>query len=490
TGPEAGREAAGAGSGRPSRGASPFGAPQSELPPSELDAAGPEARTLVALTDILVGLLEYRDPFFRGSSSLTRLLATHVAEEMGLGASAQVDLALAAVLRDLGRLALGGRLVESPKSAEAPEGRRKIERHVDLALQLMEGVRLPEPVMLAVRHHHERWDGRGYPDGLKGEEIPLLARVLAVVDSFAAMVSPRPYRVPRKVRDAAREMKEAAGSRYDPAAVDALLRIVARRDQPQLGFVQRHHILMVSPDHPGALVAAAKLCSKGYLAEVAVDPAAARERLRRVPVSALVVSAEAGTDAAASLIHDLRLDPLFASLPVVVVDADTVEQRVRLLEAGADVCFPPGITFGELQGTLGALVRRTVRSREPKPTEKESAPWLALQGDIQDFPLAWLLQVMKYDSRTAGIGIRTATEQGAIYIEQGDAVHAQVRGGAKGEAALKEMLQWEKGRFTVQPDARPRERTIDASIMHLLLTQAVEEDHAAAGIFGAVSDHG
>ncbi|MFW6206039.1 MAG: HD domain-containing phosphohydrolase, partial [Gemmatimonadota bacterium] len=395
-----------------------------------------------------------------------------------------------AVLRDLGRLALGGRLVESPEYAEAPEGRRKIERHVDLALQLLEGARLPEAVTQAVRHHHERWDGGGYPDGLEGEEIPLLARVLAVVDSFAAMVSPRPYRVPRKVQAAARELKDAAGTRYDPAVVDALLRVVARRDQPHLGFVQRHHILLVNPDHPGALVAAARLCSTGYLAEVAVDPDAARERLRRIPVSALVISAETGANEAVSLIHELRLDPLFASLPVVVVEAATVDRRVRLLEAGADVCFPPGISFGELHGTLGALVRRTVRSREPARSEKDDAPWLALQGDIQDFPLAWLLQVMKYDSRTAGVGIRTATQQGAIYIEQGDAVHAQVRGGAKGEAALKEMLHWTKGRFTVQPDARPRERTIDASIMHLLLTQAVEEDHAAAGIFGAVSDQG
>ncbi|NIP81477.1 MAG: DUF4388 domain-containing protein, partial [Gemmatimonadetes bacterium] len=111
-----------------------------------------------------------------------------------------------------------------------------------------------------------------------------------------------------------------------------------------------------------------------------------------------------------------------------------------------------------------------------------------LQGDIQDFPLAWLLQVMKYDSRTAGIGIRTATDMGVIYLQGGDAVHAQVRGGQRGEAALKEMLPWGEGRFTVQPDARARERSIESSIMHFLLTHAVEEDHEAAGIFGAVNE--
>ncbi|MDX1675434.1 MAG: DUF4388 domain-containing protein, partial [Longimicrobiales bacterium] len=176
---------------------------------------------------------------------------------------------------------------------------------------------------------------------------------------------------------------------------------------------------------------------------------------------------------------------------IVVVDAGSVDLRVQLLEDGADVCFPPAVSHGELQGTLGALVRRTVRSQETRSrTEDDDAPWLALQGDIQDFPLAWLLQVMKYDSRTASVGIRTARDRGAIYIENGDVVHAQVRDGARGEAALREMLQWDEGRFTVQPDARSRERSIESSIMHLLLTQAVEEDHAAAGVFGAVSDQG
>ena len=456
----------------------------------DLEDATAGSQALVALTDMLVGLLEYRDPFFRGSSSLTRLLATNVARELGLGPEERVNLALAAVLRDLGRLALGGRLVKSPQLGRTPEARRKIERHVDLALELLEGIDLPRSVTLAVQHHHERWDGGGYPAGLSGADIPLPARVLAVADSFAAMVSPRSYRLPRKVPDAAREMEEQAGEQYDPTVVDALLRVLERRDHPRFGFVQRHHILMVNRDQPGAVVTAAKLCTAGYLAEVAVDVDAARERLRRVPVSALVISAEAA-EPVAELIRDLRLDPLFASLPIVVVEAETVALRVRLLESGADVCFPPGISHGELQGTLGALVRRTLRSRETAPeAADEEAPWLALQGDIQDFPLAWLLQVMKYDSRTAGIGIRTATDQGAIYIESGDAVHARIRGGKRGEAALKEMLQWRKGRFTVQPDARSKERSIESSIMHLLLTQAVEEDHAAAGVFGAVSDQG
>ena len=461
--------------------------------PETSGASDATARSLIAISDMLVGLLEYRDPFFRGSSSLTRLLAENVAEEMGMSGAERIDLALAAVLRDLGRLAMGGRLV-SQRAQQTSEARRKIERHVDLALQLLEGIELPRRVQLAVRHHHERWDGAGYPDGLAGESIPPLARVLAVVDSFAAMVSPRSYRLPRKVPDAAKELRAAAGTQYDPEVVDALMRVLARQDRPRQGFVQRPHVLLVNPDQPGAVVTAAKLCSAGYLAEVSLDPEAARERLRRIPVAGIIVSAEVGEEAAAAFVRDLRVDPLFAALPVVVVEAEDVALRVRLLESGADVCFPPDTSYGELQGTLGGLIRRTIRAGrgaqggDGEDGGEQEAPWLALQGDVEDFPLTWLLQVMKYDSRTAAIGIRTAEDDGAIYLQKGDAVHAQIRGGLKGEAALRRMLGWGKGRFTVQPDAKPREQTIQTSIMHLLLTQAVDEDHAAAGIFGTVSD--
>jgi response regulator RpfG family c-di-GMP phosphodiesterase len=455
-------------------------------PPATSARVHPDAEAVLAITDLLVGLLEYRDPFFRGGSSLTRLLAAAVGREIGLSEPDVHNLALAAVLRDLGRLALGGKLVTQAQAARTPEARRRIERHVDLALHLMEGINLPASVRYAVRHHHERWDGRGYPDGLAGAEIPQSARILAVVDSFAAMVAARPYRLPRKVPEAAAELQAEAGTRYDPEIVAALMRVLARRDQPSLGFVQRHHILIVSPDQPGATITAAKLCSAGYLAEVAVDMATAQERLRRVPVAAVIVGAELMNDDAVRFIRELRSDPMLGQLPVVVIDAPRVDDRVELLESGADVCFAPDALYSELHGTLGALIRRAFRQRTGGAEGGES-PWLALQGDIQDFPLSWLLQVMKYDGRTAAVGIRTTHEAGVIYLEGGDARHAQIRGGAKGESALRQMLSWRKGRFTVEPDATPPERTITTSITHLLLDQAVAEDHAAAGqIFGAV----
>lgn len=91
---------------------------------------------------------------------------------------------------------------------------------------------LTETIKVIVKHHHERFDGTGYPDGLKGEEIPLPARLLAVVDTFSALRSERPYRPAYSMEQALTEMKRVAGSQLDPQLIDALIQITAEDKNP------------------------------------------------------------------------------------------------------------------------------------------------------------------------------------------------------------------------------------------------------------------
>jgi hypothetical protein len=127
------------------------------------------------------------------------------------------------VLRDLGQVPLKG-LISKPGSELGEEGRRRVENHVETALELLASVNLPPGVRDVIRHHHERWDGGGYPDGLVGEAIPLGARIVAVADSFAAMISARPHRLPRRVPAAVEDIKAGAGKQYDPSVVNVLQR--------------------------------------------------------------------------------------------------------------------------------------------------------------------------------------------------------------------------------------------------------------------------
>ena len=101
-----------------------------------------------------------------------------------------------------------------------------METHPDIGDRMLVPLALLEPVRPIVRHHHERWDGRGYPDGLVGEGIPLLARIVAVADSIEAMSSLRPYRSPLGEGDVVRELEKGRGRQWDPSLVDIALDLV------------------------------------------------------------------------------------------------------------------------------------------------------------------------------------------------------------------------------------------------------------------------
>jgi CheY-like chemotaxis protein len=456
------------------------------------------------LADLLVGLLEFRDPYFRGGSTLTRLVATLIGQELHLEEVELQALRMAAVLRDLGRISMEGELISQPAVELDSQTRRKVERHVEMTLELLEGIHLSPGVRSAIRHHHERWDGAGYPDRFRGEEIPLPARILAVADSFSAMIAARSYRPLKRISESIDELRREAGTRYDPQVIDALINVLARFDCSSTGFGLRHHILIVHPDQAGATILAIKLCLKGYLAEVASDLDAARSRLARFPSEALLVSAELDGSQPDDFLRELRQEPQWATLPVLALDAHSAERRVELLRAGADACFSAQVGFEELLATLGASLRRVVLMHQEKlhPTNRpngngathssigklprvERFASYALQGNLQDFPLSWILQALKYEGSTAGIVISTDEEHGVITLEQGEPHHAETRS-YTGEEALRAMLQWTDGSFAVRPGMKSSVRNVHSSTMHVLLDAAVVDDHGKHAIFGAV----
>jgi response regulator RpfG family c-di-GMP phosphodiesterase len=437
--------------------------------------------TAVALADMLVGLLEYRDPFFRGGTSLTRLLTSAIGREMGLDAEAVKAIALGAVLRDLGQIPLKG-LINKPGGQLDAEDRKKMERHVETALAMLEGVQLPQATRDTIRFHHERWDGKGYPESRAGETIPLGARIVAAADSFAAMIAARPHRLPMRVPAALDNIRSGAGQQYDPAVVEALVRVLSSTNWQGLRFGLRHHVLIVDPDETRAMVLATKLCSHGYLAEAAFSVDAARERLKQTRIVCLVISSDLTGLEEVTLLREVRETSRIGMIPVIMTDTG-VSDRVPLLEAGADVCLNRGASFEELKATLEAFLRREGKAVPSATAKATEAPWSGLQGDIQDFPLNWLLQVLNYDSRSAAVFLVGPDDEGAIYLEKGNIRHAQTKA-LRGDDAFRKMARWKTGTFTVDPEAKTEEQTVKTPLMNLLLDQAVQEDHAA--FFGSV----
>ncbi len=146
---------------------------------------------------------------------------TDIGNAMGLDRSQIKALQIAAFLHDIGKLAVPEHIINKPGKLSVDEF-EKMKIHPGVGADILERVRFPYPVVPIVRSHHERWDGAGYPDGLKGEDIPLGARILSVVDCFDALASDRPYRRAMPLEKAMEIVKASAGTQFDPVIVAVL----------------------------------------------------------------------------------------------------------------------------------------------------------------------------------------------------------------------------------------------------------------------------
>jgi HD-GYP domain-containing protein (c-di-GMP phosphodiesterase class II) len=151
-----------------------------------------------------------------------------MAETLGLSGDAIEDVRMAAYLHDLGKIGIPDEVLRKP-AALTPEEGRQMRRHPTIAAHILEDVPFSPRLKLAVKHNHERWDGVGYPDGLRGEEIPIEARILGVADAYEAMTSDRPYRPTIGHAAAMAELRRHAGTQFDPAVVDAFVRAIDAR---------------------------------------------------------------------------------------------------------------------------------------------------------------------------------------------------------------------------------------------------------------------
>ncbi len=170
---------------------------------------------------LLARALEAKDAYTRGHSIRVSRYAVATAERLGLSGLALDHIRLGGELHDIGKIGTREALLHKP-SALTPEERSQIAEHPALGEQMLQPIARESPTVLRiVRSHHERIDGRGFPDGLAGPQIPMEARIVAVADSFDAMTTLRPYRAPLTPEAAIEELTRVAGSQLDADAVAA-----------------------------------------------------------------------------------------------------------------------------------------------------------------------------------------------------------------------------------------------------------------------------
>jgi putative nucleotidyltransferase with HDIG domain len=185
----------------------------------------------VSTVKVLAAAIDARDPYTLGHSTRVSQLSVKIGEALGLSRRELEDLEVASLFHDLGKLKTPDfvLLKEGPLN---PLEHREMSEHSEHGAAILSRAKSLQKYIPAVRHHHEWFNGEGYPDGLRGEDIPLHAAIITVADSYDAMTSSRPYKTPRAPEEALHELSRYAGKQFDPRIVDIFCQVII--SQPTL----------------------------------------------------------------------------------------------------------------------------------------------------------------------------------------------------------------------------------------------------------------
>ena len=182
-------------------------------------------RDFLGVLTVLAKLIEMRDSYTRGHSEEVSRWSEIVARKLGLNKDKQEEISLAAKLHDIGKISIPDRILNKPGPLSKEEY-AEVKKHPILGANIFSNIDSLKEVSGIIRHHHEWYNGRGYPEGLKAEEIPLGSRIISVTDAYQAMTSDRPYRRAFSKEKAIYELKRCAGSQFDPEIVKVFMEIL------------------------------------------------------------------------------------------------------------------------------------------------------------------------------------------------------------------------------------------------------------------------
>lgn len=173
---------------------------------------------------MLANVIEARDEYTRGHIERVQSYALGLAQALGWDAEALAILEFGALLHDIGKIVVP-RAILNKTSSLNPNEWAVMRQHTEIGAHLLSGVDHLQPAIPYVLHHHEHWDGNGYPAGLAGNNIPVEGRLLTIVDTFDAMTSPRPYHLAKPKQEALAEIKRLAGIQFDPIMVEIFIKL-------------------------------------------------------------------------------------------------------------------------------------------------------------------------------------------------------------------------------------------------------------------------
>ncbi|HWS16139.1 MAG TPA: response regulator [Candidatus Methylomirabilis sp.] len=423
-------------------------------------------KCLMDTVDVLVGLLEVNDPFFGGNSHITMEYARSVAEEMKLDRETVDEIVLGSLLHDIGRVGIKSDILIGKREITESEF-KTVRSHCENGAKIIESVDFPWKVKPIIIHHHERYDGKGYPSGLKGREIPIGARILAVVDAFTAMTAHRPYRSRSLTREEAiQELHKNIGSQFDTEVVEVFTSVVDRKFHFR-GLGPKPRILMVDDELDYLTLLKLKLVNEGFDVTAADNAEAALAAMEKDPPDLVVADVMMpGTDGIAMFRRMRESNTPWGDTPLIFLSGkDESQTKVDALHLGAEDFLIKPVDLKELAARIRNVIRRDAKWRKSSTGPAQAA---GVVGDLKNLGIPDIVQTLHLGLKTACVRVKGKGGEGKVWFENGRIRHCEL-GSLTGELAFYEMLRWQEGPFVIAHGQGTTLRTIEMDEMQLMM---------------------
>lgn len=321
--------------------------------------------------DSLSRFIEERDAYLYGHSEKKAIYVAIIAYELGLSRIQARAFQIATFIYDIGKLYISEKILKKPGKLTEKEI-KIIRSHPVIGEQVLRDMGCPNEILECVRHHHESLDGKGYPDGKKGDEIPVGARILKVIDAFGAMVALRPYREPLSFEEALKELEQNSGKEFDPRVVNTFRKIIMEeKDLPKRVFFKGNKtlykkILIVEDDPWIAKAVKGALEMEGFDVVTSSTGEVALQKIYEVNPNLIVMNGLLPDMNGYELCRRLSQDERSAHIPVIMVSSGE-DDKIFSLECGADDYLSKPFNIRELIARINALVRRIEYGKNINP---------------------------------------------------------------------------------------------------------------------------
>jgi len=412
-----------------------------------------------SLIDRLLQVFEVNDRYFFNNDHNVARLSHKIALKMGLNENLADAIEMAALLRDLGKVGIHNQILEYSMKL-GPNELTPIKHHPVHTMQILKDVKFPWDLNLIISQHHEHYDGTGYPKGLRGEDISIGARIIAVADAFYAMVTDRPYRKALSKEKAIDEILKNAGNQFDPRVVDVFTSVI--KEEPSEICCRKKILIFEKKQNVAALIKLGINIDGIDIVHVSrgVD---AVEHIRIAPPDLIIADTEALSTA--------DFTKFFSG-----IDRKFIHRFLLIIpEKGYAGNLPEGVSYitqpinmKELKSKIKNLLEVSMQI----PSQKEYA---GLKGSVTEFSLLDVIQILSIGHRTARIEITKGTEKGLLYLRYGEIVHASA-GKLKGADAFYELTGWESGVFHIMHNQLTNDVNVTTDTAHLLLEAGIMMD--------------